>query len=499
MYLEKEKMPMRICAVFPKTTIFENPMVYPPLGLFWIMAVLKEHNHEVSFVDMSETTVGMDGEKIIKYENPPLDYDVYMISGTSPQAREIIRLACFLKENGKLVIGGGPYVTNNAGKAVSERDLIQDVNYGKIVADPIRERSQRQLLENFHILVRHEGERAVIEAIERLDESIRTMQRFGRGIVIEYPLISQSEMGGIPIPDREFAHLYKANLYDRQGNAYPTTTMYSSRGCPHRCAFCDSPALWGRKVRFASPERVKEELQDIYNKNFRGVYFYNEVLFLDRERALRLFEELGQFGFVARGNMRSDIICHGDFGYKFLMQMHDCGLVDVFVGVESGSDQIKNNIHKGTTIEQDTQVLKWCKELGIKFKASVVFGLPGETQVTMEATRRWVLENRPDKVNACLFVPFPGIPIVKGVNIAMGLSNLDGSSGSIGEYGKSTIHDYDVRWDLDQVELEEHCFAGSREPGILEAVVRTSSLTREEIQDFFDRFLVELKKEGISY
>src|SRR3989344_7283774 len=109
---------MRICMVFPKTTMFENPMVYPPLGLFVIKAVLQQHGHKVDYFDMSEFTLE-NGTKTIKRENPPLGYDVYMIGGTSPQAQEIIRLTRYLRENNCLVIAGGPHVTNNAGPATS--------------------------------------------------------------------------------------------------------------------------------------------------------------------------------------------------------------------------------------------------------------------------------------------------------------------------------------------------------------------------------------------
>ena len=484
---------MRVCVIFPKTTIFENPMVYPPLGLFWLIAVLKKQGQNVTFIDMSETITDHGGGVTIKYENPPLDFDIYLIGGTSPQAQEIIRVAKFLKDNGKFVIGGGPHITNNAGRAVSEADLISTVKLGAI-----KNRTQRLLLENFHILVRHEGEVAIIEALDRIDEGIRTMMDFGRGIVIEKELLTESQLGEIPLPDREYAGLYKAFLEDDSGNKYLTTTVYSSRGCPKRCAFCDSPALWGARVRRTPIERVKEELNDIYTRGFRGVYFYDEILFIDRKRAVELSNELRRLGMVFRGNVRTDIICHRNYGYEFLKLMRDNGLVDIFVGVESGSNQMKDNIHKGTTIEQDSQVLKWCKELGIKFKASVIIGLPGETRETMEATRRWVIEHRPHKVNVCLYIPFPGTPIVKQFDRRRGLAINEDHFSDV--YGREVSDDnYDISWDIMPEELERMFFAGSREPGKIRAMVSTSHLTKEEMQDFYDKFIEELNTLGIPY
>src|SRR3989344_162298 len=435
---------MRICMVFPKTTMFENPMVYPPLGLFVIKAVLQQQGHRVDYFDMSEFKLGTDGSRTIVRDNPPLGYDAYMIGGTSPQAKEIIRLGRYLRENNCLVIGGGPHVTNNAGPATSMG--LPLISPGQNT-DPVRETSQRDLLETFHILVKYEGERAVLKALQRLEEAEKRMKHFGQGIVLEEPLIPQAEMGEIPIPDREDPHLYEAYLQDQSGKNHLTTTMFSSRGCPERCAFCDRPALWGRAMRYAPMNRVEEELQDIYDRGFRGGYFYDDILFLNKQRAMELYDKLSRFGFVSRGNLRTDVIAKDNYGFTFLKHMRDRGLVDVFVGVESGSNQIKANIHKGTTIEQDSLVLGWCKKLGIKFKASVIFGLPGETKETLEATKKWVFENRPDKVNACLFIPFSGTPIVKGVNLARGIE-IDDERAK--KYGIDAVHDYDIHCDLER-------------------------------------------------
>src|SRR3989344_4852590 len=126
---------MRICMVFPKTTMFENPMVYPPLGLFIIKAVLQQHGHKVDYFDMSEFKLETDGSRTIVRDNPPLGYDLYMIGGTSPQAQEIIRLAKYIRENDGVVIAGGPHVTNNAGSATAVGGLAITTSVDKI--DPI--------------------------------------------------------------------------------------------------------------------------------------------------------------------------------------------------------------------------------------------------------------------------------------------------------------------------------------------------------------------------
>jgi radical SAM superfamily enzyme YgiQ (UPF0313 family) len=93
--------------------------------------------------------------------------------------------------------------------------------------------------------------------------------------------------------------------------------------------------------------------------------------------------------------------------------MRDGGLVEIFVGVESASNEIKNNITKKTTIAQDTNIVNWSRELGIRCKVSLIMGLPGESQETINTTLKWVLENRPDRVQWGRLIPFPGTPLFK--------------------------------------------------------------------------------------
>ena len=75
---------MRICLIFPKSTFLEDPMVFPPLGLWWLWSVLEQDGHEVSFIDMSENN--------LQPQDVPHGFDAYLVSGTSPQGREIRKL-----------------------------------------------------------------------------------------------------------------------------------------------------------------------------------------------------------------------------------------------------------------------------------------------------------------------------------------------------------------------------------------------------------------------
>jgi radical SAM superfamily enzyme YgiQ (UPF0313 family) len=168
--------------------------------------------------------------------------------------------------------------------------------------------------------------------------------------------------------------------------------------------------------------------------------------------------------------LRSDILCnHG--GKDYLKDMQDGGLIEIFVGAESADNRIKENIHKGTTIEQDTAVVEWCKELDVTCKVSFILGLPGESLESMQKTRKWILKHKPDIVQTDRLIPFPGTPLTK---------NAD---------------EYDLKY---ETPVEEEWFFRGRYDMDSKSFVSTSHLTRDEIDTFWHFLEQELIDKGLS-
>ena len=240
-----------------------------------------------------------------------------------------------------------------------------------------------------------------------------------------------------------------------------------------KCVFCESGRLgviWGNTVRYESMPLIIKQLDEIKELGFNGIMFYDDILPLNKKRMLLILDELKKRNFVWRCFLRTDIIeKHG--GYNYLEQMRDAGLVEVLAGVESADNQIKANIYKGTTIEQDTQALLWCKELGIKFKASLILGLPGETSETMQKTKDWILKYRPDRADVNPLIPMAGTPLV----------NLDSN--------------FDLYWETETP--EEYWYKGNRED--LDVIVGTSNLSPKDISDFHKDLIQDLIRLNIPF
>jgi radical SAM superfamily enzyme YgiQ (UPF0313 family) len=87
------------------------------------------------------------------------------------------------------------------------------------------------------------------------------------------------------------------------------------------------------------------------------------------------------------------------------------GFDEVCLGVESGDQIILNRIGKRTTIAANTLAMKTCRHHGLKSKAFIMIGLPGETHETIKATHKWIETAKPDKISVYMFNPLPGCDI----------------------------------------------------------------------------------------
>src|SRR4030067_1895871 len=274
-------------------------------------------------------------------------------------------------------------------------------------------------------------------------------------------------------PIRRWAHKYHSYMSDKQGNKYRMSSLFTSRGCPMSCAFCESGrhgVIWDAMTRYEPLWSVEAQIKEIKDQGFTGLAYYDDVFIVNKKRTYQLLDLHKKYDMKYRCFLRSDILCkHG--GKDYLKDMQDAGLIEIFIGIESADDRIKENIHKGTTIEQDTNVVTWAKELEITCKTSFILGLPGESLESINKTRDWILKYRPDIVQTDRLLPFPGTPLTKNAQ------------------------DYDLKY---ETQIEEEWFFRGRHDINSKSFVSTSHLSVEQIDEFWHFLEQELLAEGLS-
>ena len=132
---------------------------------------------------------------------------------------------------------------------------------------------------------------------------------------------------------------------------------------------------------------------------------FDDVFIVSKTRLRKIVSRIGNkylFRCFGRSNLIDNEICEL---LKWL------GIVEVGIGIESGSDKILEKNMKGTTRAMNIKAVQILRSHGIRTKAFLIVGLPGETAATMVDTMSWIEEAQPDDVDISIFQPLPGSPI----------------------------------------------------------------------------------------
>jgi radical SAM superfamily enzyme YgiQ (UPF0313 family) len=91
-----------------------------------------------------------------------------------------------------------------------------------------------------------------------------------------------------------------------------------------------------------------------------------------------------------------------------LRKMKKAGCRLISFGIESGAQEILENSKKMLHLKDSLNAVAWCKEEGIESLGYFIFGLPGETEETIEKTIDFALALNPTYANFHIATPFPG-------------------------------------------------------------------------------------------
>jgi radical SAM superfamily enzyme YgiQ (UPF0313 family) len=208
-----------------------------------------------------------------------------------------------------------------------------------------------------------------------------------------------------PYPDREAVPMEKYQTAQYQGKK--GTFMLSSRGCPHRCTFCLWPGtMVGRDFRARSPESVVGEMEYLVRKHgVDDIYFDDDTMTIDRERLLkicRLIQERDlDVHWIAMGRV-------DNMDEELLAEMLKAGCDNLYLGVESGSEEILKGLKKGVSLAQVERAFRMARRAGVRTQAFFMLGGPGETKETLKQTIDFAVRLDPDNAQFSAAVPYPG-------------------------------------------------------------------------------------------
>ncbi len=181
----------------------------------------------------------------------------------------------------------------------------------------------------------------------------------------------------------------------------------SSRGCTQKCTFCSQRLFWREKWRARSPENFVSELE--YLNNTFGVdvaMIADETPTYDRRRWEKILDLL-----IARKldlellmeTRVDDILRDRDIMDKYAK----AGIVHIYVGAESASQETLNRYHKNLKIGQSKEAINQINNAGIISETSFVLGMPDETPESIEKAIKLAQYYNPDMAFFLAIAPWP--------------------------------------------------------------------------------------------
>ncbi len=206
----------------------------------------------------------------------------------------------------------------------------------------------------------------------------------------------------LPHADRS---LLKNNRYRLPNNNHVYTLINTARGCPYQCTYCIVQTYYGQKIRKHSLPYVMEELKECIEKyGIRDFLFWEEVFSMDKKYLLDLCQAIidAKLNIVWAATTRV-----GTIDDEVVTAMKNAGCYLIGLGVETGSQAILDRAKKKQTIAEVRNAVAVCKRHKLSTMGHFIFGLPGETKETAEATIDFMLELGLDYMQCYCAVPYP--------------------------------------------------------------------------------------------
>jgi radical SAM superfamily enzyme YgiQ (UPF0313 family) len=387
-----------ILLIFPPISVNERYNIkvgdvgghLPPLGLAYIASSLEKKGYTVEILDAPALEMNVDNviNKIIE-KNPA----IIGVTSLTPTFHRVVILADKIKEKfqQKPIIIGGQHATIMQEKILEDNKSFDIVVYGE---------GEITIIELMTLLI---GNNLSKDKLSKIDGIIF---RNGERIIktkLRKPIENLDE---IPFPAR---HLLPMNRYIPLPNQYkrtPVVNMVMIRGCPYQCSFCSNNKVFGRKIRYPSPERAVEEIKHVIKKyGAKEISFWDDMITVNKNW-LNNFCDL-----IIKNKLDIVWSCYAridSVDQDVLRKMKQAGCWNIFYGIEAGDKKLLDNIDKGITIEQSINAVKWTKEAGIEVRGSFMLCLPGETPELGRKTIAFAIALDPDYAQFSLTTPYPG-------------------------------------------------------------------------------------------
>lgn len=381
---------MKIALVFPRT---RYPSGQPPLGILSLAAYLRDKDPAVE-IDVIDPTFARRPLQMMRDQLRATAYDLVGVSVMTSMLNEAIYASRIAREapNRPIVVWGGPHPTVLPEEAIAH-DFVDVIALGEAE-------------ETLNEFVAAGGDPEGIHGLwyKRDSQVIRNPPRM--------PIL---DLGALPHPARDLIDMdtYAKAWYSLTA-ASPElrgTSVIASRGCPFSCTYCQPTLdqLFGHRLRRRPVAHVMDELRELREVYHLDAFMLEDDTFIAHNHwALEFAHELqaSRLDFQWGCNVRADLVVKGP---HLIEEMARAGLVQVNMGIESGTQRILDEIYdKQITVEEVRKAVAICHSLGLRIGGYFMLGAPTETLREVSHTIEYAAHLGIDEAAFNVTTPLPG-------------------------------------------------------------------------------------------
>jgi anaerobic magnesium-protoporphyrin IX monomethyl ester cyclase len=440
----------KILLIRPYFEMLEHELVFlpfEPLGLQYIQSALLPHGHGVEIYDcpverpasiryMKENSLfrcGSEDSRIIK-KIRQFKPDIVGISGMFySQARPFYHVADLVKSvSGEIiVIGGGAFVSSYQKEVLVENKNIDFLVVGEgeeTIVDLVNNLCEPDKVRGIWLRRKETGEpvfTGLREPKMNLDEIFPPHRDFSKiydyskpvGYNYSNPPSFKKKIKSfilyralsLPLIRNLFAVLFNfRHRKSLKSFLMPHGFIITSRSCPNHCTFCAIHKVWGNIYRMRSAENVLKEIDSLVKNGAKEIVIVDDNFTVSQKRTIDICKAIIERKYNIRLIAPSGVFVP-TLDRETLDYLYKAGFRELLFGIENADqDFLKNVIKKNLDLEQTKKIIKEAKEAGLRTKAFLIFGYPGETKETMLKTLRFAFESGVASARFYIFQPFPG-------------------------------------------------------------------------------------------
>lgn len=368
----------------------------PPLGLAALAAYAREKGRTVNIIDSLIYDYTIEQVMEIVRKDKPKVVCLTAITAVFNRSTDCAKL---IQQEfpDTLIVLGGHHATISPIKILEENNCFDLLVFGE------GEHTLMDILEKFE---KYHSKKEFLKDKKMLLSIDGTAWKIDKEIIKNKAREDIPDLDLLPFAARDLLPIEKYIPLPNQYKRLPSVHMLAIRGCVFSCDFCSNPAIFGNKFRARTPKKVVEEIKHLVNTyGAKEISFWDDLFTINKKWTEDVCDEILKEGIDITWTCYARADCVNE---RILQKMAKAGCWNIFYGLETGNQQLLDNINKRMKVQQMRDAVKWTKAVGIEIRASFIIGLPGETPELGEQTIDFAIELDPDYAQFCINTPFPG-------------------------------------------------------------------------------------------